>query len=1423
MASEHEAALEGLLGFDERIERTRKFLIEKDYNNEPNFIEQLEDIQGNIETFEQLGCDEALLKDVKIKLEVQQRWAHSLRDGPPPSKSLGTYQKLFSTRLVSSNITQTFDGQSQFRADESSSLVTRTEEDVAFQKALRTDSSDEPNSTDPETNLRDVEATAYSQALRNPGGIPRWLHPTLGIPDKALRITDEVPIYRQTFKPIPPPKQYTLATFLRQREMEINELLAFLTKVGEKNILKSEYQRLQELLHPFQPETVKALYQQLEPTNAILNRGEKLTELQRQGRKQLLSQYDPAFTDWIKTLQEYGVQIRVFQPYVPQVDSPGVFYVDRDLEARIDQVKRWEDQLNLAFSKIERQKHLGKAATRRLLEICSVVMPALYQQYGHQVGIYLNGRNEEDLLDGERKEIDRILGSVIRKHVNLAKGADLKPLWRGESEPYPSKSDVTYVPWDDNRRARLDRPVVQTPTFPPPSARSSQGFSDPQAGPLPAHIKDQETRINKLLKQKHLDEVQCSELDYCLLKFWGPLLRETHDLMYKRRIQADIDPDPYEVQTIFNMYRDLGKNLRPFKYMCQRLGFYLKKDRTGVFYGHCGSGKRSDDASPFAELGLYVPPNPSDETEEDALQLQTSINAILMAHSQSADTFAGILEYETSKLFALIGRFLPDEIFQKGMEWQDFQQIIPAISGQSSPTATVFRLEQTLFNVFAKDLKAWLGRLPKAGVQIMLKREGDEDNPDAGNFFIGGDPNPAARRKRSPPYVKVWQDEINALLRRRRQGKGDWWIDTRLRELLQDFMPLDMAYLSRGISEVDHWKNRLNPNWAERPGYYECWSTFNKLYTPWLATFEGRDIRIEFLGDKPNPDPVTPGTLYLRNTWHPTGTQLWGADQLSTGFSELQHDLNQYLRTGHSGAHDPRHLETMLRAMWDQQDGQGVRRMLLDQLGIAEQDVNCEVRIALSLHSHPYYQAWLKNLKLDGVKLIEDTGGNLTAMAASPAKVTGTTTMREAIERSEAQSMIPEGLTVALERVWDLFQKVEGMRTSNIALEKHDREHARRLIAPLTDAQLDLVMEELYTLIEHFQRDPRSFTKKDHEHIQALQEHMWWQLLGNEHPDYRKLLIPETPPLDPFKEKPPRKIRQLPMVSAEEDDYLLLGMPSNSLSTSSISTSSLRGQPPTPRRRGSLRSMSIGELYPNPSQLEETEGELNILLKKYKDGTLTDREYEIFDDLLTYLVPAGSKIEALYKKLIAVKKKLIKEEREPDFMDALLLTELDEEFEAAYTIWREKLPNLAIRLDTFWYDERVLQSIFTRYRYYQAELDKESEQRPSILLDPEVLNAWSCINSLVRQYFREGLSDEADKESLLLSSLPSHLAKVHDLIERVKALQEVLPEVPAEKRARIASQFQRNFSNQVRYFIKEYMNWYMSLPVSLPSISGKAC
>jgi hypothetical protein len=445
---------------DERLFAAKNFLADEDPNRCLGFdtkIAQIEEFIAQLEK-DNVPCNAELFRDVKIKVQVHREWEARLKESPfdtgccevpliPP----------FSTRLVSAEtaalLHQEREAQglvTQMRADHSPFTVDPEEDHGAFLTKLREDASTDPEAIDQDTNLLWTESRAYLWAMRDPALIQHWMHPTQGIPTKGIRGGDA---RNRPHGPVSDavrsrPARGWIPAHVAATEKKINELLK---NQGQD---QTYFAQLEELLCQFEPIDLHNLHQQYKSFLEAADLG-PLSANQEISKSEVKSRFGKEHRAWLNSLALNGVYLIVRTPGEPEVQAPGVLYVDDGImmPEHLDTLKRSQDLLDRLLR--NGQMDLTEEESASLDSLMQHSLPDDIRQVQKGISRILEMAGANSISDLEKdnqakalelEKDEQELKSKWKESLKRSGGAEFWYL-----RPAEMKSDqknILYLPWD---------------------------------------------------------------------------------------------------------------------------------------------------------------------------------------------------------------------------------------------------------------------------------------------------------------------------------------------------------------------------------------------------------------------------------------------------------------------------------------------------------------------------------------------------------------------------------------------------------------------------------------------------------------------------------------------------------------------------------------------------------------------------------------------------------------------------------------------------------------------------------------------------------------------------------------------------------------------------------------------------------------
>jgi hypothetical protein len=443
------------------------FLADEDVNRNLFFKKHLTEIEDYIKALEseKTACNPKLLQDVKTMSKVQREWTDGYMDRKPCDKDCykpGNGPGI-SNRLISKEVgkklreeREAWGLESQIRGDHEP-FTTGREDHYEFLDKFKKDERADPDTVDPEDTLPGVESEAYHWALEEPSMIPVWLHRRLGLPNKAIKATDNDPLwYQQDGTGLGqsvgvsrrPPPQTMLPAHLHQAQDMINRDLQVYVKSGLSDELLA---RLEKSLAPYELQSLRALRRSFDEF-IYEDSDSSSSKLAEEKRLEIVE----AYKSWLDSFAIDGVQLMVGDDREVQIMNPGVFYVPSTpgpsvddflrlerLEARANRLLRMtlEDLRDLDKERYELASYLEAIWTpkmhwmvRKLLQPLSPgrFVPRISNEYRREI--------ETQLAEAQVELLEPYLNSTI----------DLKYKLPGEVPA--TDQGVMYTPWSSYKQ-----------------------------------------------------------------------------------------------------------------------------------------------------------------------------------------------------------------------------------------------------------------------------------------------------------------------------------------------------------------------------------------------------------------------------------------------------------------------------------------------------------------------------------------------------------------------------------------------------------------------------------------------------------------------------------------------------------------------------------------------------------------------------------------------------------------------------------------------------------------------------------------------------------------------------------------------------------------------------------------------------------
>ena len=506
------------------------------------FKGRLTQIEEYIKVLEEkkIKCDKQLLRDVKTMAIVQREWMDHFMDAPPCDNNACNpdYVPHISTRLVSKATGQELQEEreamglgSQMREDHAPFTIERCDQ-TEFLDRLHRDECENPDTVDERTNLLMVENRAYDWALREPSLIPVWLHPRLGLPNKAIKATDELPWYRQDsahpassarLRRRPPPQ--TLPDYLQYAQRVINRLLR---DYAEGKTIDVSDELLEDLLKPYELISLRKLRESLEhmlennpsPQNEFDSQLDSRVNEKIEERRQEIKE---AHRSWLLSLAEDGIQFMIGDEPVTQILHPGVFYIRTGEPSmnELSRLRRVEARANQLLQLTEEQLREDEEKRMELLSYLSAIWTPRMRQIKDKISktfAPLEANTDIEVLIANLKS--EFLEASIDFLEPLINVEILKFKYQRPGEIRDTSPNMVYIPWFPDvplasESVHLVEPIEDLMELESDINSSLQGLREVYPGDL---TRSQQKALEKKLEKVMFPDLRVIRTRYLELK-----------------------------------------------------------------------------------------------------------------------------------------------------------------------------------------------------------------------------------------------------------------------------------------------------------------------------------------------------------------------------------------------------------------------------------------------------------------------------------------------------------------------------------------------------------------------------------------------------------------------------------------------------------------------------------------------------------------------------------------------------------------------------------------------------------------------------------------------------------------------------------------------------------------------------------------
>lgn len=233
----------------------------------------------------------------------------------------------------------------------------------------------------------------------------------------------------------------------------------------------------------------------------------------------------------------------------------------------------------------------------------------------------------------------------------------------------------------------------------------------------------------------------------------------------------------------------------------------------------------------------------------------------------------------------------------------------------------------------------------------------------------------------------------------------------------------------------------------------------------------------------------------------------------------------------------------------------------------------------------------------------------------------------------------------------------------------------------------------------------------------------------------------------------------------------------------------------------------ISPLDPAPTEAEirEVGTEINNLLQKFRDGTITIEEDQVLDYLLRPMV--NDRLRELDRQIrgLSLMPKFADHSMIPPYQEcdlnprqSLHLVELQTQWEREFEKWKVNLPAYGVIVDEWFSEPDVIPNVFKRYGEVRETINRPQEHYPEYKDPHEIL-------LILKRYITDSsFTDDGGK--LMLDRVPVPIAALrNELFQRRQTLNA------RNQRPSLSESLSLNLLEHD--FVSEYMAWYNAVPV----------
>ena len=928
-------------------------------------------------------------------------------------------------------------------------------------------------------------------------------------------------------------------------------------------------------------------------------------------------------------------------------------------------------------------------------------------------------------------------------------------------------------------------------------------------GLLPADIQKKVDEINALMREynKNKSKKNQDELESLLRNFWRPA-RDHEDCQELLKDQGLVFD---EIEEIRGRKDEFSRRFRLFIEQSASAGCRVKEDGSGSYEVEDPTAKlpeqwrirKGDQLLGHNPLylrklldHLWVFPKRFYRTLQD---VEVEINDSLRALSPTCPP----TDEENVRLLQLMRPFLPHAI-------ADLARQLESVAPNRSPMYGVFGPEQvptqeSFIAVYAQWLRElqryartkWLKILvwdqyelssgSFVGLEGRLYFPRPRDNP--AQFVSLGDSSPNSL----PIRFQRYQNEINYLLKRRKlqaqspdQSSLSWKENDRLRQLLHLVMNPVTAKADDELREIDEASREDILQGEELTSYLSKLEIWQAKYNKWVDSFPGGGIELRPLEDDTPRNNNNPGIRYVDVDKGQLLPPHLRSHKVPLHVQRMTRDFNTALRAPKLTNLEQKAIFTqylpLIRATY-REDIDTLREYFFvqqfpDKVNPNSKDppnsemvaiLQCVENLALKTVWERLRQIARKGRRTGtSIEIYEQLRGDLRIRLKVPESPTTSEDEGNAarVQRpiSKVSGIKIPGLNEARNQFLPLAEKVRNGHN----LTDSERTEISRHFQQLPDNEQIAETEEAIVLVLKV-FDGAQLTDAEQLHARELMLKFLWQHFANTSADLVERACPEL--------------------------------------RSVVSVENLLDQT-TPQL--SVQSTPPHSPAPTEAEVREVGTEINNLLQKFRDTTISSYEDRLLDYLLRPLGNArlrelDRQIESLTLISKATDRGMIPPYRDHGLnaRQSVHLVELQTQWSREFEKWKRNLPRYGVIIDKWFSEPDVIPNVMKRYRSVRGALSHSQVHNPQIKLD---------VFLILKRYITDSSFSDGDGK-LMLQRLPPDIASLRDLLFESRRTLEA-----HDRKLSLSENLSLNLLGHV--FVSRYMAWYSAVPVSILTLNA---